>query len=453
VGDTRATQGPTPCRVLLDLSESQRSFGRCNPIFDQRNAGNACRQLLLRAENRRRSIQGAPLFLTRVETALKRLPICVRLPSLADGAQEALFPGGLSMTSGASGSADPGGRPASAAGAAYRRSSLFFETSSRGVASLRKAPGGAARRSAQAVAIWFFCAARAAEACMRSKAEQLWRASDKAFVVTLEVQTFELRDRSKVRLSAREVERASSHDLILLRSHLTRGRSICGERELSTRTKSMRSALTATKADNPDRSAGNFGSSPTFRPVSSLLAELRADLHADLAVIAPSHHAAPGTADPASSFAATNHFTDCARLASLADDANGALNLRAPSLDSVDGPFGLVLLPASDSGAARSCSPGPSSSGSVPCRGAVMQRARSEAEAAPSAWTATAVNNRDRSAGRAASPPVDHSVSRPSAARPADLHALVAAAASNCASALGIIDPVRSLALTPGAPA
>jgi len=86
VGDMRATRGPTLCRISLDLSESQRSFDRCNPILAQLGAGNARRQPLLRAGGSPRSIQGAPLFLADVGPASRRLPSCVRLPSLADGA-------------------------------------------------------------------------------------------------------------------------------------------------------------------------------------------------------------------------------------------------------------------------------------------------------------------------------------------------------------------------------
>ena len=42
-------------------------------------------------------------------------------------------------------------------------------------------------------------------------------------------------------------------------------------------------------------------------------------------------------------------FKDCVRLASLADDANGALSLRVPGYGA-GGPCGLVLLPAPESG-------------------------------------------------------------------------------------------------------
>ena len=109
------------------------------------SAGIACRQAPLRAANRLAKHSGHSAVPNGCGAALRRLPSCVRLPSLADGAPEALFPGGFSMTSGANGPAGAGGCPASAAGAAYRRSSLFFKTSSRGVASPRKALRGCSK--------------------------------------------------------------------------------------------------------------------------------------------------------------------------------------------------------------------------------------------------------------------------------------------------------------------
>jgi hypothetical protein len=48
------------------------------------------------------------------------------------------------------------------------------------------------------------------------------------------------------------------------------------------------------------------------------------------------------------------NFKGCARLASLADGANGALTLRVPGY-SAGGPHILVMLPALESGAARDC--------------------------------------------------------------------------------------------------
>ena len=145
VGDIEATQGPTPCRVLLDLPESQRSFGRCNPILISATPETSAR-LLLRAENRRRSIQGAPLFPTPMETALKRFPICVRHPSLADGAPEALFPGGYSMTSGASDPPAAGGRPASAGRGRLLPLAPFSKHRASTSRASPKAPRGAAKR-------------------------------------------------------------------------------------------------------------------------------------------------------------------------------------------------------------------------------------------------------------------------------------------------------------------
>jgi hypothetical protein len=75
---------------------------------------------------------------------------CVRLSSLADGAPEALIPGGLSMTSGSSGPVNAGGRHASAAGAAWRRSSLFSATSSAGAVTSVGAVGAQAAPSMHA---------------------------------------------------------------------------------------------------------------------------------------------------------------------------------------------------------------------------------------------------------------------------------------------------------------
>ena len=125
------------------------------------------------------------------------------------------------------------------------------------------------------------------------------------------------------------------------------------ERELSTRTE-----FVGTAADNLPRSAGRLACSPTYRPASSLPTRRPVALHASIVIDASSHHATPRTTDPAPSLAATNYFQDCVRLGSLADGANRALNLRAPSLNSVGGPFGLVMLPAPapESGVARSCS-------------------------------------------------------------------------------------------------
>jgi hypothetical protein len=156
-------------------------------------------------------------------------------------------------------------------------------------------------------------------------------------------------------------------------------------------------------------------------------------------------------------------FKDCARLASLADGANGALNLRAPSLDSVSGPFGLVLLPAPESGAAHVCFSSSAPSG----RGAVIRRARSEAEltASPSeqasrsdssaqrasgkafmanALTATAADNLLRSAGSFVSSPTYRPVPSFSTRLPADLHASIAVDPSSHRATPGTAAPASS---------
>ncbi len=198
------------------------------------------------------------------------------------------------MTSGANDpAAAAGGCPGSAARAANRRSSHFFETSSLDVASLPKAPRGSAMGSVQAVAIPFFCAAREGEACMRSKAEQLWRASGKAFVVTLEVQSFEQRDGSKISPGAgggRGTDRARFPGVNSTR-----------ERELSTRTEFLRRGLTATAADDSNRSAGRLASPPTFRPVSSFSSKCPADLFEWVAADTSSHDATRVSTDHAPS--------------------------------------------------------------------------------------------------------------------------------------------------------
>ncbi len=158
--------------------------------------------------------------------------------------------------------------------------------------------------------------------------------------------------------------------------------------------------MTASPADNPNRSAGSFASSPTYRPVTSLSAKLPADLHASVAVTASSPDIVPGTTAHTPSVAATNHFQDCARPASLADGANGALNLRAPDQDSAGGPLGL---------------------GGTPCR--------------PRAWAARDCSQPNGSGCGTAN---------------ADLHASIAVDAPSCDATRWTTNPASSLAITAG---
>ena len=224
------------------------------------------------------------------------------------------------------------------------------------------------------------------------------------------------------------------------------------------------------------------------------------DLHAAIAQAPSSRDATWGTTDPAAPLAVTTNFKSCARLPSLADAANGALKLRAPSLNSGGGPrgrlenprvrlaisgpsgartqgaalggakfkpedtaqrslsaaasgarglsrrpLGLVMLPAPESGVAHSCS----SSFVRSCRGAVTRQGAALA-ATPSAsvasgLTATASDNRDRSAGRLASSPTYRPASSLPARRPADLHAALAVTVSSHDAMPGITEPVPSL--------
>ncbi len=203
-------------------------------------------------------------------------------------------------------------------------------------------------------------------------------------------------------------------------------------------------ALTATAADNRDRSAGTFASSPTYRPVSSFSAKVPADLHGLVAVTVSSLDASPGHTDPASSLAAINHFKDCARLASLADGANGALNLRAPSLNSVGDPYGLVMLPAPESGVAHSCSSVRFFSDTVLGRSAVTRQGAALA-ASPQGLTATAADNQNRSAGSFAFSPTYSPVSSVSARLPAHLRAAVSVTVSSLDASRRTTDPVSSL--------
>ena len=113
---------------------------------------------------------------------------------------------------------------------------------------------------------------------MRSNPEQLRQAGGKVFVINLQVQTSEQRDGRKIRLGPCEAERASSHNLNPLRSPSRRGRSIDGERELSTWTEFLSRALTATGADNRNSSAANFASSPTYRLAFSFSTKFPGDL-------------------------------------------------------------------------------------------------------------------------------------------------------------------------------
>lgn len=234
VGNSGATQGPTSCGMVLDRSGSQRCFDCRNQISGQRIAASAFRRQPLSTAKCRRSMQGAPLSRTGAGATLRGLPNCVRLPSLADGAPEAPFPGGFPMASGASSPA-AGGFAASAIEVACCRSPLLSEASNRGAARLSNAPpAGAAKRSAQTFATWFFRAACGAKVCVLSKVQQSWRVGREAFVAAFEIQTFEQGDGSKVRLSAHEGREAGGRNLNLPSGE--RGRGICSERKLDTRT-------------------------------------------------------------------------------------------------------------------------------------------------------------------------------------------------------------------------
>lgn len=65
-----ANRGQALGRISLDPSRSQHRVNRCNPTLDHRKCGNFCRQVPLRAANRCRSIQGAPLFQAGMEKTL-----------------------------------------------------------------------------------------------------------------------------------------------------------------------------------------------------------------------------------------------------------------------------------------------------------------------------------------------------------------------------------------------
>jgi hypothetical protein len=474
VGEIGATQGPTSS----DLSESQRSFRRCNPILDQRNAGNVCRRLLLRAENRRRSIQGAPLFPTRVETALKRLPICVRLPSLADGANGALNLRAPSLDS-VGGSFGLVILPTPESGAAH--------SSSPGPSAIDSAPGRGAASPSEQVSL-------------RSPAQRASGSDSSA---------------------SGAGERLFKSDSFT-QPFVTSGEAFVLARRARSEAEPQANALTVNSANNRDRSAGLFTASPTYRPASSFPAKrgtassptrvrlasvgpsaartqdadlggakgkaedaaarslsaaargargrekaVLTDLHPSVAVASPIAIPASGTTDPAASLPCTagqtiqavpsslfsftaqhpqvmaTDFKNCARLACLADGADGALALRAPDKDA-GGPSSLVLLPAPESGATRV-----SSSGTALGRGAVTRRARSEAEAPPSALTATATDNPERSAGTFASSQTYRPASSLSTKFPADLHASVSVTVSSHDATRGTADPASSISPGP----
>jgi hypothetical protein len=133
----------------------------------------------------------------------------------------------------------------------------------------------------------------------------------------------------------------------------------------------------------------------------------------------------------------------CARRPSLADGATGALNLRAPSLNSAGGPIGLVLLPASESGTARSCS----LLLVLPSRDLVTRRAaagRGRGAFATSALTRIAADNQARSAGRFASSPTYRPAASLPARCPADLRAAFFVSATSRESASRTADSASS---------
>ncbi len=276
----------------------------------------------------------------------------------------------------------------------------------------------------------------------------------------------------------------------------TSGRTAVTRRVAAGRGRAVASALTASPAHNFLRSAGSFASSPTYCPATTLSAKLPADLHAGVGVTAPSHDATPGTTTPTASLALTAgqtiravpsslgffpvqhpqvmapNFQACARPGSLADGANGALNLRAPR-NGAGGPYSLAMLPAPESGAARVSSSSPALGRGAGCSdlerfeqrpvskvrppvrgGGVSEGARfpvivSATERELSTRTEfmrTAANNLVRSAGSFASSPTYRPFSPLSAKLPVDLHASVSVTVSSLDASRGTTESASSLA-------